>query len=89
MLEIISPFTKDIDFTKRTDYFRMQRSMNFALGTLGDYNTAMQVVFLFLCPDLNKYSELRLINEKYNPNLIDLDFAEEYFNFLRNRSGPE
>ena len=89
MLEIISPFTKDIDFTNRTDYFRMQRSMNFALGTLGDYNTAMQVVFLFLCPDLNKYSELRLINEKYNPNLIDLDFAEEYFNFLRNRSGPE
>lgn len=58
MLECISPFTEDFDFSGRTQYFRTCHALPYAKGVMDAMNITLKLVYLFLMEDPHGYERL-------------------------------
>lgn len=58
MLECISPFTEDFDFSGRTQYFRTCHALPYAKGVMDAMNITLKLVYLFLMKDSRGYERL-------------------------------
>ncbi|MDO8566122.1 MAG: hypothetical protein Q7S04_02995 [Candidatus Moranbacteria bacterium] len=66
MLESVSPFTEDFDYTGRTQYSRTSKALGYAHGTMVNMNIVLKSVYLFLIKDSNAYEDLDKILIKYS-----------------------
>lgn len=65
MLECVSPFTEDFDFSGRTQYFRAYHATLYAKGTMDAMNIALKLVYLSLMKDSGGYESLDKILVKH------------------------
>lgn len=66
MLERISPYTKDFDYSGRTQYHRTNCGLDYALGAIDAMNISLKFVYADLLKDMNGFKQLDDILIKYS-----------------------
>ena len=68
MLELVSPFTEDYDFTSRTQLFRTTTWLRYALGSMTACNIALKSVYGLLLNNEKSYQAINDTLMKYDPS---------------------
>ena len=66
MLESVSPFTEDFDYSGRTQYSRTSTMLPYAKGSMEAVNISLKLIYLFLIKDAEAYENLDKILIKYS-----------------------
>jgi len=76
ILENISPFTKDVDYSWLTEKYRLSWWIEQLLRNMTKCIVALKWVYFLILKDSKTYDEIDKILLKYNPNISDLSNIE-------------
>ena len=88
MLELISPFTEDYDFSDRTQRYRSIAYARFACQKMTAVNISLKGIFGLMLRDDAAYQKLNELLLKFEPGANGPVREESVKDFLRQPSGP-